>query len=158
MNTNLKPTSELNRSLVAIVTSVVFTCVIGSFQDFGSTNPTPTEVTNKVANIASASVAHTSSNKKVEFPPGSNSTAVDDTVIRGTTKTYLLKARGGQVIDIQITSPEKNAVFDIISPNGDSILKETFSWKGVLPETGDYQVVVGGTRGNATYNLAMEID
>jgi hypothetical protein len=28
----------------------------------------------------------------------------------------------------------------------------------LLPETGDYQIIVGGTRGNATYTLDVAIE
>ena len=37
------------------------------------------------------------------------------------------------------------------------ILQETTDWSGVLPEDGDYQVIVGGTRGNATYTMQVQI-
>ena len=158
MNTNLKSKPELNRSLVAIITSVVFTCVIGSFQDLGSTNQSQARVANRVENLASLSVAKPNPAKAITLTPNTSSKRVEETVIRGTKNTYLLAARGGQLVNIEVTSLEENAVFTIIAPNGDSLLQETFSWKGVLPETGEYQIVVGGTRGNATYNLAVAID
>jgi hypothetical protein len=35
--------------------------------------------------------------------------------------------------------------------------QETTDWKGELPRNGDYVIVVGGTRGNATYTLEVTV-
>jgi len=58
---------------------------------------------------------------------------------------------------LNITSLEKNAVFDIEAPNGELLKEEATSWRGVLPSSGDYSVIVGGTRGNASYKLEVTI-
>ena len=94
---------------------------------------------------------------RVKFDRGASSKTVKDSVIRGTRDIYLLGANKGQQMNLNITSLEDNAVFDVVSPNGQILQQEVRNWSGKLPANGDYQVVVGGTRGNATYELTTEI-
>jgi hypothetical protein len=58
---------------------------------------------------------------------------------------------------VNITSLERNAVFDIQAPNGEYLQQGVTNWQGVLPRTGDYSVIVSGTRGNASYKLEVTI-
>lgn len=99
---------------------------------------------------------------RVNFATGSNTTTVENSVVRGTTDTYLLNARARQRMQVTITSLENNAVFDIVSPSGKLLQPTTgadvTSADLNLPETGDYEIVVGGTRGNASYKLRIQID
>ena len=94
---------------------------------------------------------------RIKFDRGTSSKTVKDAVVRGTRDIYLLGANKGQQMNLNITSLEDNAVFDVISPNGQILEQEAKNWSGELPQKGDYQVVVGGTRGNATYELTTEI-
>ena len=94
---------------------------------------------------------------RINFDRGTSSKTVKDAVVRGTSDIYLLGANKGQQMNLSITSLEDNAVFDVISPNGQILQQEAKNWSGELPQKGDYQVVVGGTRGNATYKLTTEI-
>jgi hypothetical protein len=94
---------------------------------------------------------------RVNFASGANSTTIKQSVIRGERDTYLLGAKQRQQMNLKITSLEKNAVFDVIAPDGKTIKQEATIWSRKLPENGDYQIVVGGTRGNATYELTVEI-
>ncbi|MEO1183841.1 MAG: hypothetical protein AAFX46_03575 [Cyanobacteria bacterium J06636_27] len=95
--------------------------------------------------------------RRVKFDRGATSKTVKDSVVRGTRDIYLFGANKGQQMDVNITSLEKNAVFDVVSPNGQILQQETKNWNGELPQSGDYKIVVGGTRGNATYELNTEI-
>ena len=101
--------------------------------------------------------------KRVRFPRGSTSTAIKGNVLRGDQDTYLLGARAGQTMTVRITSLEDNAVFQIYKPGGKETLEgageseDAMQWSGELPATGDYVIVVGGTRGNATYKLEVKI-
>jgi len=94
---------------------------------------------------------------RIKFDRGASYKTVKDAVVRGTRDIYLLGANKGQQMNLNITSSEDNAVFDVISPNGQILQQEAKNWSGELPQKGDYQVVVGGTRGNATYELTTEI-
>ena len=94
---------------------------------------------------------------RVNFASGANSTTIKQSVIRGERDTYLLGAKQGQQMNLTITSLENNAVFDVTASDGKTIKQEARTWNGKLPVNGDYQIVVGGTRGNATYELTVEI-
>lgn len=95
--------------------------------------------------------------RRIQFPRGASSTFLENSVVRGTRDTYLINAKKNQRMNVSITSLENNAVFDIIDPNGEVIQGETMSWSFILPARGDYQIVVGGTRGNASYKMFVEI-
>jgi hypothetical protein len=100
--------------------------------------------------------------QRIQFAPGSDSATIQTAVVLGTRDLYLLNAQQGQIITLKISSLEKNALFDVLTPADStgqrSILKEGVTyWRGKLPATGDYIVVVGSTRGNATYKLQVSI-
>jgi hypothetical protein len=96
-------------------------------------------------------------------------------VLRGETRSWTFGARAGQMATVKISAVEKNAVFQVWRPGaklptveGDPIEglalpgagegDEATEWHGPLPETGEYLVVVGGTRGNASYRLTLRIE
>ena len=103
-------------------------------------------------------ISQQSQTRRIQFAPDAVSAVVEGGVVRGTRNIYLLRARRGQTMKLNITSVEQNAVFDIQAPNGRFLQQEGTSWRGVLPVTGDYSVIVGGTRGNATYKLDVTIE
>jgi len=94
---------------------------------------------------------------QIRFAPGKNSATVSQSVVRGSRDIYLLKANQGQRMDVKITALENNAVFDIIAPNGQVLKTEATQSSLKLPTTGNYEIVVGGTRGNASYQLNVKI-
>ena len=101
--------------------------------------------------------------KKVRFARGTSSTTLTGAVIRGERDRYYVGAKKGQTMSVKITSLEKNAVFQIYlsaeqealpgAGDGDDATK----WSGELPADSEYTIVVGGTRGNATYTLTISI-
>jgi hypothetical protein len=93
----------------------------------------------------------------ITIPPGSNSTVVKNSVIRGERDVYQIKVKQGQQLLINITSTEKNAVFDVIDPNGITLQNEATAWQARLTVTGKYKIIVGGTRGNATYRMQVRL-
>jgi hypothetical protein len=99
---------------------------------------------------------------RVKFAPGKSSTTITCAVIRGDRDIYILGAKAGQKMTVNITSLEKNAVFQIENPDGEYLEKagegdDQTKWSGTLPDPGDYKIIVGGTRGNATYKLSITI-
>jgi len=112
--------------------------------------------------MATPVLAQESRLQRIQFAPGSNSATVETAVVLGTRDRYLLNARQGQVLTLKISSVEKNALFDVLTPPNRAgqrtTLKEGVThWQGKLPASGDYLVVVGSTRGNATYKLQVKI-
>ncbi len=100
--------------------------------------------------------------QRIRFAPNSDSATIKTSVINGTRDIYLLDAQKGQTMSVRIVSLEDNAVFDITTPPNQTgqrrtLKQEAVVWTSRLPETGDYQVIVGTTRGNASYRLQITI-
>ena len=114
--------------------------------------------------------------KEVSFAKGTNSTLIEESVIRGESDQYFLTGKAGQKMEVSISAVEQNAVFAIYQPgfkagkDADGILEikgvalkgagegeDATAWKGLLPSSGKYLILVGGTRGNATYKLKITI-
>ena len=107
-------------------------------------------------------LAQKSRTRRLRFASGKDYAIVQDAVLRGTRDTYLLDAQKGQTMTVKIESVESNAVFDVVTPPNRigqrrTIKQEAVSWTSKLPESGDYQIVVGPTRGNASYRLKVII-
>ena len=100
--------------------------------------------------------------KKVKFAKGTHSASYSYSVVRGDRDTYIAGAKANQTMTLKITSLEKNAVFQVKAPSGNFLQgageeDDAMSWTGNLPEDGDYEIIVGGTRGNASYKLTVTI-
>ncbi|HTH37739.1 MAG TPA: hypothetical protein VL572_07225, partial [Pyrinomonadaceae bacterium] len=100
--------------------------------------------------------------KRVKFAKGKSSITLSSAVIRGELDTYILGARVGQRITVKVTALEKNAAFQIKGPDGDYLdgageMDDATSVTVTLPQNGDYRIIVGGTRGNASYKLTVSI-
>ena len=94
---------------------------------------------------------------RVQFAPGTSSANLENSVVRGTRDVYVLGAQANQSMSVKITSLENNAVFDVLSPSNEVLRWESTDEELALSETGEYHIVVGGTRGNATYQLEVGI-
>jgi hypothetical protein len=101
--------------------------------------------------------------KKVRFPKGTSSITIRDSVVRGDRDRYYVGAKAGQRMSVKITSTEKNAVFQIYFHGEEESLPgagdgdDATSWSRELPIDNEYVIVVGGTRGNASYALTISI-
>jgi hypothetical protein len=127
-----------------------------------------------VASLASVSAAQESA-KPIRFARGATSAAIEGAVVRGDRDLYTLGARQGQAAQFSIASAEKNAVFQIYAPGAVHSLQDGIhevsgtalpgageaddatAWSGRLPASGTYLIVVGGTRGNASYRLSVAV-
>ena len=102
--------------------------------------------------------------KKIQFQRGSSSATVKGAVVRGDSDRYYLGAQKGQTMSVKITSEEDNAVFQVYLPGEEKALPgagdgdDAKDWSGELPRDAEYVIVVGGTRGNATYTLRVSIE
>jgi hypothetical protein len=100
--------------------------------------------------------------KRVKFARGKSSAVVSGAVLRGDLDTYIVGAKSGQMMYTKITSLENNAVFSIKGPNGEYLQDvgeedDRTDATSDLPYDGDYKIIVGGTRGNASYKLTVSI-
>ena len=102
--------------------------------------------------------------KKIQFARGASSATVEGAVIRGDRDRYYLGAKKGQTMSVKITSEEDNAVFQLYLPGEEEALPgagdsdDAKNWSGELPRDAEYVIVVGGTRGNASYKLTVSIE
>lgn len=100
--------------------------------------------------------------QRISFAPGATEATIEGAVVRGTTNRYILRAEAGQQINVSISSLERNAVFNLSTPGGQPLqgagpMDDATAWAGRLPESGDYLLEVGATRGNAGYTLTVQI-
>ncbi len=99
----------------------------------------------------------------MRFAKGASSTTIKGGVIRGERDRYYVAAKKGQTMTVKITSEEDNAVFQIYLPGEEEALPgagegdDATEWSGQLPSDNEYVIVVGGTRGNASYTLKLSI-
>lgn len=122
----------LGRSLVTRrVTALIFICV-----------------------FAFSSVSAQGVKKKVRFAKGASSITIREAVVRGDRDRYYVSAKAGQRMSVKITSLEKNAVFQIYFHGEED---DATNWSGQLTIDNEYVIVVGGTRGNATYALTISV-
>ncbi len=113
-----------------------------------------------------ASVLHAEEFKKpLHFAQGKKSAIVSGDVVRGDRDVYLIRVHSGQFMSIDLSSLEDNAAFDLFEPGARGSRKEKditggsdiTKWKGTLSKTGEYKIVVGGTRGNTSYKLQVAV-
>lgn len=103
-------------------------------------------------------------NKRIKFKKGENSATIEGSVIRGDRDTYLVGADKKQYMVVTIMSIENNTVFQIIDRetgyylSGAGEFDDAMRWEGSLPSSGDYEIIVGGTRGNASYTMQVFIE
>lgn len=93
----------------------------------------------------------------VHFARGTTGTVLEGGVLRGEINTYILGAARGQTITVSISSVENNAYFDLVNPSGNLMQQEAQSAKMRLPANGNYRLLVGSSRGNATYKIKVTI-
>lgn len=112
----------------------------------------------------------------IRFARGTSSAVVSDAVVRGDRAIYSLDVAKGQEMTVAITAEEDNAVFQIYRPGarvlpprdgvtdiagrtlpGAAEGEDARRWNGILPDAGRYLIVVGGTRGNASFRLTVGV-
>lgn len=112
--------------------------------------------------------------REIRFAAGATRATVSDSVERGARHTYAFDARKGQWTDIRVTAMESNAAITVWQPGAvlpghrdedirGSTLKgagegaDASRWQGYLPQSGRYLILVGPTRGGASYTLELTI-
>lgn len=96
--------------------------------------------------------------RRVQFSRGSSSARVQGKVSIALPDQYLVGARAGQVMSVQLTSPQKSVRFLVMSPKSTSLIADNArTWTGTLPETGDYHIIVDGDERGGTYTMTITI-
>ncbi len=125
--------------------------------------------------IINVAAAQTLNKGDIQFKPGSHSATLSGTVMRGDRDQYSLIASAGQWMEVKITALEKNAVFQLsiysygsgndVPLQGAKEGDDASYWYGQLPSPGyskngkqnAVDMIIGGTRGNASYTLSVTI-
>jgi hypothetical protein len=95
---------------------------------------------------------------RLELRPGKGVT-IRTSVLRGTKDVFLFNGRRGQTMSLRMISLQNNGVFDVMR-SGNTYLTRGVQgeWKTVLPQTGEYQIVISPTRGDAVYRLQVLVN
>lgn len=94
---------------------------------------------------------------EIRFAGGETSTALSGAVLGSERDAYRIGAAANQELTISLTSLEDNAVFDLFDPLGNPLAAEASEVTVDLPLDGEYLVVIGSSRGNASYELFVSI-
>jgi len=101
---------------------------------------------------------------RIEFKPGSSSSAITDSIKNDQQAEYVLAAKKGQRLVIKLTSvPRRATVFDLTAPDNADLGLEydaNYTFNKILPVSGDYLIVVvrpTPSQGKATYKLSITI-
>lgn len=94
---------------------------------------------------------------RIQFNRGSYGKTIHSSVVRGNVENFWIRAGRGQTMSVWIESNEDNAVFRVVGDGGSLSPDEQVNWNGRLPINGDYLIEVAPTRGNATFDLTVEI-
>ena len=90
----------------------------------------------------------TSAQERIKFKKGEYFTNIEGGVPRGEIYSYLVGASKGQFMTTDNWQYMSGATED----------NPTTRWEGTLPMNGDYEIVVGSTRGGAEYTLQVVIE
>ena len=101
---------------------------------------------------------------RIEFKRGTTSTSIIGTVRGDEQAEYVLAAKKGQRLIINLTSvPLKSSVFQLLGEDNDTLGLEydaNFEYSGVLPKTGDYFINVKRpteAKGTSRYRLTVSV-
>jgi len=128
-------------------TSGQYTWVIpsGLISDFGSVKADTMRL--RVADHASPALYDENDSPfsvlvpRIQLAPGGTSASLSGYVRRDSSYRYVLRALGGQIMEVVITSPDGNVALGVWGVDG-SVLKSSSDgrndWRGTLPTTQDY--------------------
>jgi hypothetical protein len=117
------------------------------------------EVNPSEINISSPVLMAQARGRRIEFANNASSATVEGSVVRGDRLVYMVGASRGQNMSINIASTQAQggALFTVIDPVGTVLETGVSSFSRELTRSGDYQISVGGSRGNASFSLTVEI-
>jgi hypothetical protein len=100
--------------------------------------------------------------KPIRFAVGPLDVELNGSVISGERDRYTLNMLAGEILSVVVSSLEGNAAFSILGPDqtpvpGTEEYKGAIQWSIPIPSDGAYAILVGPTRGNATYTLNVNV-
>lgn len=97
------------------------------------------------------------SSRRVQFRRGASTATLQGRVSIALSDTWVVGARAGQVMTVQLNSPRNVRFMLMTSRTTMSLADNTRSWTGTLPETGDYLILVDTGAKSATYSMTISI-
>ena len=98
------------------------------------------------------------SSRRVQFRRGASSATVQSKVSIELSDTWIVGARTGQVMTVEVNSPRNAVRFMLMTSRTTmSLADNTRSWTGTLPETGDYLILVESDAKGSTYSMTITI-
>ena len=96
--------------------------------------------------------------RRVQFKRGASSATVQSRVSLELSDTWIVGARAGQVMTVQLTSARSSVTFMLMtSRTTQSLADRTRSWTGTLPDTDDYLILVETDAKAAPYSMTISI-
>jgi hypothetical protein len=99
--------------------------------------------------------------ERIEFPSGSTSVTLTGQLSAAASDQYVLRAMGGQTLNIDLTFSEGGAILVVWGADGNVLLTdhaEASSFRGTLPTTQDYYIMVKGRpQGSTFYGMTVSI-
>lgn len=99
---------------------------------------------------------------RIVFSPGAVSATYQGRVISGSLNHHLVRAFGGQTMQVRLNSPNNNVYLTIYGvDDGVPLIRyisESTEWVGVLPATQDYMIHAVPAGGTTTYELFVKIE
>lgn len=99
---------------------------------------------------------------QIHFDWGDDMKTLTQTLLTGEVHRYTFHAYEDQAIAVRIVSPlNKTLVMDLYDLTTDELINnsadEINAWQGMLPTTGDYELIIAPEEGNAMYHLDIKI-
>jgi hypothetical protein len=110
--------------------------------------------------VTGATSGGTTTPQRINFAAGTTSALVNGQTDGGTARAYLLNARGGQRIQIFLTSSSNPVYLTVLSPGGATLASATMGEQSLdrfLPENGDYRITVSTLPGTALTNFTLSV-
>jgi heat shock protein HslJ len=98
---------------------------------------------------------------RIEFPGGQSSAEVFAELAAGATDSYLVRGQQGQILSVEIISPNNDVLLSVIVEDGTPLKRYQNgppSWTGTLPETQDYVLQAVSVGETAAYTLRVQIE
>ena len=96
--------------------------------------------------------------RRVQFKRGMSSTTVQGKASLILPDMYLIGAREGQVMTVQLSAARQAIRFTVMNSTTSNLLADNVrSWTGTLPATGDYHIIVEADERGGTYTMTIGI-
>jgi hypothetical protein len=96
--------------------------------------------------------------RRLQFKRGTSSTTVQGKASIVLPDIYLVGARAGQVMTVQLTAASKSVKFVVMRSTTSKLLADNKrTWTGTLPETGDYHIIVDADERGRPYSMTVSI-